>query len=71
MRNDPVRKRESLTALGLAVLASFELDSIPRFRSIAISAVLASMAALPAAVGIGEDRPFNWNLEFAAKFVWR
>jgi hypothetical protein len=22
-------------------------------------------------VGMGEYRPFNWNLEFAIKFVWR
>jgi hypothetical protein len=22
-------------------------------------------------VGIGEHRPFQWNLEFAIKFVWR
>jgi hypothetical protein len=22
-------------------------------------------------VGIGDDRPFNWNFEFALKFVWR
>jgi hypothetical protein len=22
-------------------------------------------------IGVGADRPFNWNFEFALKFVWR
>ena len=56
MKNDPVKKRESLATLGLSVLASFELDSILRFRSIAVCAVLASMATLPAAAQSREEQ---------------